>query len=98
PAFPGRRLAGDARRTTTDGRRVAGAGLTAAARAPKPQARAGRSPASSAATSDVAQPKRPRVGVRSLTDEAYARLEELIVTLQLRPGVAVSESTLSERL
>lgn len=46
----------------------------------------------------MAQPKRPRVGVRSLTDEAYARLEELIVTLQLRPGVAVSESTLSERL
>ncbi|MGE0800005.1 MAG: GntR family transcriptional regulator [Lautropia sp.] len=35
---------------------------------------------------------------RSLTDEAYAQLEELIVTLQLRPGVAVSEASLSERL
>jgi DNA-binding GntR family transcriptional regulator len=36
-----------------------------------------------------AKPRRPRNGVRSLTDEAYAQLEELIVTLQLRPGVAV---------
>jgi DNA-binding GntR family transcriptional regulator len=44
------------------------------------------------------RPRRPRNGVRSLTDEAYAQLEELIVTLQLRPGVAVSEATLSERL
>lgn len=35
---------------------------------------------------------------RSLTDEAYAQLEELIVTLQLPPGSAVSEATLSERL
>jgi DNA-binding GntR family transcriptional regulator len=41
---------------------------------------------------------RPRNGTRSLTDEAYAQLEELIVTLQLRPGVAVSEAMLSERL
>ena len=41
---------------------------------------------------------RQRAGGRSLTDEAYAQLEELIVTLQLRPGVAVSEATLSERL
>jgi DNA-binding GntR family transcriptional regulator len=45
-------------------------------------------------------PKAPgrRNGHRSLTDEAYAQLEELIVTLQLRPGVAVSEAMLSERL
>lgn len=35
---------------------------------------------------------------RSLTDEAYAQLEELIVTLQLMPGSAVSEAMLSERL
>ena len=41
---------------------------------------------------------RSRNGGRSLTDEAYAQLEELIVTLQLRPGVAVSEASLSERL
>ncbi|MBA3479926.1 MAG: GntR family transcriptional regulator, partial [Lautropia sp.] len=46
----------------------------------------------------IAAAKRHRNGVRSLTDEAYARLEELIVTLQLRPGVAVSEAMLSERL
>jgi len=44
------------------------------------------------------KPGRARSGARSLTDEAYAQLEELIVTLQLRPGVAVSEATLSERL
>jgi DNA-binding GntR family transcriptional regulator len=35
---------------------------------------------------------------RSLTDEAYERLEEQIVTLELAPGAAVSEAMLSERL
>ena len=42
----------------------------------------------------------PDVAARgpSLTDRAYAQLEELIVTMQLRPGSAVSEATLSERL
>ena len=35
---------------------------------------------------------------QSLTDRAYAELEELIVTLQLAPGSAVSESELSSRL
>jgi len=34
----------------------------------------------------------------SLTDRAYTALEELIVTLQLAPGQAVSEATLSEQL
>ncbi len=34
----------------------------------------------------------------SLTDQAYSRLEELIVTLQLTPGEVVSEATLGERL
>lgn len=34
----------------------------------------------------------------SLTDRAYAELEELIVTLQLAPGTAVSEAMLSQRL
>lgn len=34
----------------------------------------------------------------SLTDEAYARLEELIITLQLAPGTAVSEATLAEMI
>ncbi len=41
---------------------------------------------------------RQRAGSRSLTDEAYARLEEMIVRLELRPGVAVSEGALSRQL
>ncbi|MEO6268693.1 MAG: GntR family transcriptional regulator [Lautropia sp.] len=36
--------------------------------------------------------------VRSLTEEAYQRLEEMIVTLELAPGSVVSEAILSERL
>ena len=55
-------------------------------------------PLPTVAGADAPAPKRPRNGSRSLTDEAYAQLEELIVTLQLRPGVAVSEAMLSERL
>ena len=42
--------------------------------------------------------RRPRGEGRSLTDEAYAQLEEQIVTMQLPPGSAVSEAMLSERL
>src|SRR5262245_3708720 len=34
----------------------------------------------------------------SLTDRAYSRLEELIVTLQLAPGEVVSEAALADRL
>lgn len=34
----------------------------------------------------------------SLTDRAYSHLEEMIVTLQLPPGNAVSETALSQRL
>jgi DNA-binding GntR family transcriptional regulator len=34
----------------------------------------------------------------SLTDRAYRDLEEMIVTLQLLPGSAVSETALSQRL
>ncbi len=34
----------------------------------------------------------------TLTDEAYRRLEEMIVTLELTPGSVVSESILSHRL
>jgi len=33
-----------------------------------------------------------------LADEAYSRLEELIVTLKLKPGLSVSEGQLSEQL
>lgn len=36
--------------------------------------------------------------VLSLTERAYRQLEEMIVTLQLPPGSAVSETTLSQRL
>ena len=34
----------------------------------------------------------------SLTNQAYARLEELIVTLQLAPGEVVSEAALSDKV
>jgi DNA-binding GntR family transcriptional regulator len=37
-------------------------------------------------------------GDLSLTDRAYRRLEEMIVTLQLAPGAVVSETALSKRL
>jgi DNA-binding GntR family transcriptional regulator len=37
-------------------------------------------------------------GDLSLTDRAYRRLEEMIVTLQLAPGAVVSETALSQRL
>jgi DNA-binding GntR family transcriptional regulator len=37
-------------------------------------------------------------GRQSLTDRAYGDLEELIVTLELPPGAAVSEAALSKRL
>ena len=36
--------------------------------------------------------------VQSLTDKAYQHVEEMIVTLQLPPGSAISELTLSKRL
>ena len=36
--------------------------------------------------------------LQSLTDRAYGELEEMIVTLRLAPGVAVSEAELSSRL
>jgi DNA-binding GntR family transcriptional regulator len=35
---------------------------------------------------------------RTLNEEAYRRIEELIVTLELAPGSVVSEATLSERI
>jgi DNA-binding GntR family transcriptional regulator len=35
---------------------------------------------------------------RTLNEEAYRRIEELIVTLDLEPGSVVSEATLSERI
>lgn len=40
----------------------------------------------------------PGENERSLTDQAYSMLEEMIVTLKLAPGAAVSEASLSEVL
>jgi DNA-binding GntR family transcriptional regulator len=42
--------------------------------------------------------RRPLASAQSLTDRAYAVLEEMIVTLQLPPTAVVSEATLSEQL
>ena len=39
-----------------------------------------------------------RAGDISLTDRAYRKLEEMIVTLQLAPGAVVSETALSGKL
>jgi DNA-binding GntR family transcriptional regulator len=66
----------------------------AAQRAPTARRVTPRAPAEAAR----APTRRPRVEGRSLTDEAYAQLEEQIVTMQLPPGSAVSEAMLSERL
>jgi DNA-binding GntR family transcriptional regulator len=44
------------------------------------------------------RPVRPEGPAQSLTDRAYADLEELIVTLKLAPGSAVSEAELSAQL
>jgi DNA-binding GntR family transcriptional regulator len=50
----------------------------------------------------MATPKKRRTAAKngdiSLTDRAYRRLEEMIVTLQLAPGSVVSETALSSRL
>ena len=43
-------------------------------------------------------PAREEEDVQSLTDRAYSDIEELIVTLKLKPGEAVSEAVLSNRL
>lgn len=40
----------------------------------------------------------PKARSESLTDQAYRRLEELIVTLRLEPGSVLSESTLAREL
>ena len=78
---------------------TAGAAPASGGAAPRAGAAAARQPVvSSLPPASAPAPKRSRNGSRSLTDEAYAQLEELIVTLQLRPGVAVSEAMLSERL
>lgn len=50
------------------------------------------------ATAESRVRKAPAVQPRSLTDHAYAHLEEMIVTLKIAPGSAVSESALSKKL
>lgn len=42
--------------------------------------------------------RRLRVAAESLTDRAYAMIEEMIVTLHLAPGTVLSETALSEDL
>ena len=46
----------------------------------------------------TAQEVAPTASTQSLTDRAYAELEEMIVTLKLAPGAAVSEAELSSHL
>jgi len=48
--------------------------------------------------STTAKTARATVNAPSLADTAYLHLEQMIVTLRLRPGSAVSEAELSERL
>lgn len=40
----------------------------------------------------------PKAELSSLTEQAYAQLEQMIATLELRPGAFVSEAELCERL
>jgi len=54
--------------------------------------RAGRKPA------PRRRPRTAREEPSSLTDQAYRRIEELIVTLQLAPGESASEAELSARI
>jgi DNA-binding GntR family transcriptional regulator len=42
--------------------------------------------------------KRDQVKAETLTEQAYNRLEEMIVTLKLAPGAILSEQTLSAEL
>jgi DNA-binding GntR family transcriptional regulator len=69
-------------------------------KSPSPKAASAKRSASSAAFS-----KRRKRGVSTflqgdvtLTDKAYAQIEELIVTLQLPPGTVLSELVLADRL
>lgn len=64
-------------------------------RAARVSRRSGRTTAAGAAPHG---PINLKVQGVSLTERAYRTLEEMIVTLKLSPGVAVSESALSEQL
>ena len=49
-------------------------------------------------TADAAASRRMPEPPRTLTGEAYRRIEEMIVTLELAPAAVVSEAILSERI
>jgi DNA-binding GntR family transcriptional regulator len=66
-------------------------------RADPPARRGARKTGTKAAESRTRKASRA-VPPASLTDRAYARLEEMIVTLELPPGGAVSEADLSKQL
>ena len=46
----------------------------------------------------LSSPRAKAVELSSLTEQAYAQLEQMIATLELRPGAFVSEAELCERL
>lgn len=84
--------------TRTGVRGDAGRGVGRATRRDSPSAR--RRQADALAQSDMPAPADAvlRDDQPSLTDQAYEMLEEMIVTLKLEPGAAVSEARLSEAL
>jgi DNA-binding GntR family transcriptional regulator len=55
-------------------------------------------PSTTRNTKNSSRSSRSENTAESLTDRAYTAIEELIVTLQLAPGAAVSEQMLAERL
>jgi DNA-binding GntR family transcriptional regulator len=55
-------------------------------------------PSTRRSTRSSSTSSRSASSAETLTDRAYTEIEELIVTLQLAPGEAVSEQMLSERL
>ena len=77
---------------------VATLAARATARFVKSTASVAQSTKTSKSSSASARNASPARTSQSLTDRAYSELEELIVTLQLTPGSAVSEAELSQRL
>ncbi len=63
-----------------------------------PRARLARRRPASTGGSGAAVRNGPAPKAQTLTRQAYGRIEELIVTLELAPGTAISEAELSQRL
>lgn len=59
---------------------------------------ASRTPAAKKSSGTSARKGQIQSRPKSLTDKAYSKIEELIVTLELAPGAAISESELSTYL